>query len=66
MKGFILGLGIGLAIGILYAPQEGSKSRTDFSERADGLLARVDEVLDKTKKAAREGFESAVAAHSKP
>ncbi|MDP9161485.1 MAG: YtxH domain-containing protein [Acidobacteriota bacterium] len=64
MKSFILGLGIGLALGILYAPQEGSKSRADFSERTDDLLARADELLDKTKKAAREGFESAVAAHS--
>ncbi|MEY2413297.1 MAG: YtxH-like protein [Acidobacteriaceae bacterium] len=66
MKGFLLGLGIGLAIGVLYAPQEGRKSRTDFAERADDLLSRVDEILDKTKKAAREGFESAVAADSRP
>ena len=53
MKGFILGLGVGLAVGILYAPQEGSKSRADLSDRTSDLLNRADEMLDQTKKAAK-------------
>ncbi|MDP9159325.1 MAG: YtxH domain-containing protein [Acidobacteriota bacterium] len=53
MKGFILGLGVGLAVGILYAPQEGSKSRAELSNRTADLLDRADEVMDQTKKAAK-------------
>jgi hypothetical protein len=53
MKGFILGLGVGLAVGILYAPQEGRKSRANLSDRTSDLLNRADEMLDQTKKAAK-------------
>ena len=59
MKGFILGLGIGLAVGILYAPQEGSKSRADLSERTDDLLGRADEVLSQAKKTAKRTAQTA-------
>ncbi|GAC1438762.1 MAG: hypothetical protein NVS1B11_35000 [Terriglobales bacterium] len=61
MKAFIVGLGIGIALGVLYAPQAGSKTRADLSEHSDELLSRTEELLDKTKKAAREGFEEASA-----
>ena len=51
MKGFILGLGVGLAVGILYAPQEGRKSRASLSDRTSDLLNRADEALDQPKEA---------------
>jgi gas vesicle protein len=41
MKVFLFGLGIGTAVGLLFAPQEGRRTRAEVSERArnwfDGL-----------------------------
>jgi DNA uptake protein ComE-like DNA-binding protein len=34
MKSFFLGLGVGTAVGLLIAPQEGSKTRRDWTQRA--------------------------------
>ena len=33
MKSFILGLGVGTAIGLLIAPQEGGKTRSEWAQR---------------------------------
>lgn len=34
MKSFFLGLGVGTAVGLLIAPQEGNKTRRDWTQLA--------------------------------
>ena len=34
MKSFLLGLGVGTAVGLLIAPQEGSRTREEWAQRA--------------------------------
>lgn len=38
MKAFLFGLGIGTAVGLLLAPQEGRKTRAEWSEKAKGWM----------------------------
>lgn len=38
---FLIGLGIGAGIGLLYAPQEGKKTRKELMEKLDNVLDKV-------------------------
>ena len=37
MKSFIFGLGVGLGLGVLFAPGRGEDTRRDLSERLNGV-----------------------------
>ena len=37
MKAFLIGLGMGVGLGILFAPMSGEKTRNTLQERAHGL-----------------------------
>jgi gas vesicle protein len=60
IKGIILGGVIGAAIGILYAPQSGRKTREDINRKAEKLLTKSKEEYEATLKKSSKAYESAV------
>ncbi len=38
MKGFLVGLGLGIAAGVLFAPASGEETRRDLRERAEDAV----------------------------
>lgn len=43
MKAFLVGLGLGAGLGILFAPMSGEKTRNTLQERAQGLASSARE-----------------------
>jgi gas vesicle protein len=60
VKGIIVGGLIGAAIGILYAPQSGQKTRRDINRNAEELLAKAKKEYEATLKKSSKAYESAV------
>ena len=60
IKGIILGGVIGAAIGILYAPQSGRKTREDINRKAEELLTKAKEEYEAALKKSSKAYESAV------
>jgi gas vesicle protein len=60
IKGIILGGVIGAAIGILYAPQSGRKTRKDITNTAEELLTKAKEEYEATLKKSSKAYESAI------
>ena len=60
IKGIIWGGVIGAAIGILYAPQSGRKTREDISEKAEELFIKAKKEYEATLKKSSKAYESAV------
>jgi gas vesicle protein len=60
IKGIIIGGVIGAAIGFLYAPQSGRKTREDINRKADELLAKAKKEYEETLKKSGKAYESAV------
>ncbi len=60
VKGIILGGLIGAALGILYAPQSGRKTREDISEKAEDLLTEAKEEYAAALKKSGKAYESTV------
>ena len=60
VKGIILGGLIGAAIGILYAPQSGRKTRKDINNKAEELLSKAKEEYVTALKKSGKAYESAV------
>jgi gas vesicle protein len=60
VKGIIVGGLIGAAIGILYAPQSGRKTRRDINRTAEELLAEAKKEYEATLKKSGKAYESAV------
>ncbi|MHB9096471.1 MAG: YtxH domain-containing protein [Syntrophales bacterium] len=60
VKGIILGGLIGAAIGILYAPQSGRKTRRDISRNAEELLEKAQREYETALKKSGKAYESAV------
>ena len=60
MKGIIFGGVIGAAIGILYAPQSGRKTREDMNRKADELLTKAKKEYEATLKKSGNAYESTV------
>jgi len=59
VKGIILGGLIGAAIGILYAPQSGRKTREDISGKAEEVLTKAKEEYEAALKKSGKAYESA-------
>lgn len=60
VKGVILGGLIGAALGILYAPQSGRKTRRDISRNAEDLLETAKEEYEAALKKSGRAYDSAV------
>ena len=41
---FLLGLGIGAGLGVLFAPKKGSETRAELKQKLDDLVAKVKEI----------------------
>ncbi len=58
MKGFLLGLGFGVAAGLLFAPAPGEETRRELRARADDAIGagrqKYGEVLEKGRRKAGE------------
>lgn len=46
LAGLAVGLGVGAALGLLYAPEKGRKTRREIVKRAERLGDRASEVLE--------------------
>jgi gas vesicle protein len=60
IKGIILGGVIGAAIGILYAPQSGRKTREGINRKTKELLTKCKEEHEATLKKSSKAYDSAV------
>ncbi|HEY3417452.1 MAG TPA: YtxH domain-containing protein [Armatimonadota bacterium] len=47
LSGLVVGLAIGAAVALLYAPQSGEKTREDLAENIDDLRERIDDLTQK-------------------
>jgi gas vesicle protein len=49
MKGFLIGLGIGVGLGVLFAPMSGEETRNNLVDRASDLSDSAREMIDQGK-----------------
>lgn len=49
MKSFLAGLGIGIGLGILFAPMSGEETRTNLQQRAGDLKDSARDLVDQGK-----------------
>ncbi|MCK9196942.1 MAG: YtxH domain-containing protein [Syntrophales bacterium] len=60
IKGIILGGVMGVAVGVLYAPQSGRKTRRDINEKAAKLLTEAKEEYEAALKKSSKAYDSVV------
>lgn len=58
MKNFLMGLGIGVGLGVLFAPRSGAETRNDLSERASDLASSARESYEQNRDRLQRGVES--------
>ena len=46
MKSFLFGLGVGVGLGVLFAPMSGQETRDNISERANDLASSARETFE--------------------
>ncbi len=56
MKSFLFGLGLGVGLGVLFAPMSGEQTRRNISERAGDLADSAREVGDQVRDRVRSGM----------
>jgi gas vesicle protein len=56
MKSFLAGLGIGIGLGVLFAPSSGEEIRRNISERANDLADQARETIEQGKDRVRSGI----------
>lgn len=57
MKGFLIGLGIGVGLGVLFAPMSGEETRNNLSQRANDLKDSAREAYETNKDRINRGVE---------
>lgn len=57
MKGFLIGLGIGVGLGVLFAPMSGEETRNNISQRANDLADTAREAYESNKDRLSKGVE---------
>jgi hypothetical protein len=55
MKSFLFGLGLGVSLGILFAPMSGEDTRNNLSERANDLANSARESVEQGRERVRRG-----------
>jgi gas vesicle protein len=56
MKSFLAGLGIGIGLGVLFAPMSGEETRRNISERANDLADQARETIEQGRDRVRSGI----------
>jgi gas vesicle protein len=56
MKGFLVGLGIGVGLGVLFAPMSGEETRNNLVDRASDFSDSAREFVDQGKERVRSGI----------
>ncbi len=57
MKAFLVGLGLGIGLGVLFAPMSGEETRNTLTERANDLADTARETWEQGKDRFRSGVE---------
>jgi gas vesicle protein len=58
MKAFLVGLGIGLGLGVLFAPMSGEETRSNIADRANDLANSARESLEQGRERVQRGVEA--------
>jgi gas vesicle protein len=58
LAAFVAGSAIGVALGVLFAPNSGEKTRKDLSDKAESLVEEAQRAARKAARAAEEAVES--------
>jgi gas vesicle protein len=56
MKSFLVGLGIGIGLGVLFAPMSGEETRSNIRERATDLADNARETIEQGRERVRSGM----------
>jgi gas vesicle protein len=56
MKGFLTGLGIGLGLGVLFAPRSGEETREEITRRANDLAGQARDTFEQGRERVRSGI----------
>lgn len=57
MKSFLAGLGLGIGLGILFAPMSGEETRNNLSQRASDLADTAREAYEQNRERLQRGVE---------
>ena len=58
MKSFLIGLGVGVGLGILFAPMSGEETRNNLSDRANDLASSARETYEQNRDRVQRGVHS--------
>jgi gas vesicle protein len=58
MKSFLFGLGLGVGLGILFAPMSGEETRNNLSDRANDLASSACETYEQNRDRVQRGVQS--------
>lgn len=58
MKGFLFGLGMGIGLGILFAPMSGEETRNNLADRASELANSARDTYEQGRERVNRGVES--------
>jgi len=58
MKNFLIGLGVGVGLGILFAPMSGEETRNNLSERANDLASSARETYEQNRDRMQRGVDN--------
>jgi gas vesicle protein len=56
MKSFLLGLGIGVGLGVLFAPMSGEQTRDNLAQKAGGLADSARETFEQGRDRVQKGI----------
>ena len=58
MKSFLFGLGLGVGLGILFAPMSGEETRNNLTDRANDLANSARETYEQNRRRVQRGMET--------
>lgn len=56
MKSFLIGLGVGIGLGVLFAPMSGEETRSNLRDRANDLADQARETYEQGRERVRSGI----------